>query len=126
MKSLIDQITYNRWANLCLIEATSELDMERFSLNLTSSFPSIQLTWVHIIWAEELWLERWQGRSFVGESDPNNYPTSDHIKQKIETLSTSQIQFLNGCEPVDKSNKISYKNFGVRNGHIPYSKWYNI
>jgi len=111
MKNLIDQITYNRWANFCLIEATSELDMERFTQNLISSFPSIQQTWVHILWAEELWLERWQGHSFVEELNPNNYPTSDHIKQKMENLSKSQIQLLNRYQSGDENKKISYENF---------------
>jgi uncharacterized damage-inducible protein DinB len=115
MKILIDQIRYNRWANFRLIDTASELDLERFTMTIISSFPSVQQTFVHIIWAEELWLERWQGRSFVRELDSKDYPTSDHIKQKIEDLSAIQIKFLKSLRPGDKDRKISYENFQGEN-----------
>jgi uncharacterized damage-inducible protein DinB len=34
-----------------------------FTKIIKSSFPSIHETWIHIIWAEELWYERWNGRT---------------------------------------------------------------
>jgi len=111
MTNLLDQLTYNRWANLRLIDVTTELDGAKFTKTIMSSFPSVQQTWTHIIWAEELWLNRWQGRSFVRKLDPNDYPTIVQIKQKIEDLSAAQIQFINDLNPEDENQKISYKNF---------------
>jgi len=111
MKNLLDQLTYNRWANLRLINVAAELDADDYKKTITSSFPSLQQTFVHILWAEELWLNRWQGRSFVRKLDPNDYPTIDYIKHKIEDLSAVQIQFINDLNPEDENQKISYKNF---------------
>jgi uncharacterized damage-inducible protein DinB len=54
---------YNAWANRRMLEACAALSDEQFTRNLGSSFPSARDTVAHILWAEWLWLERWQGRS---------------------------------------------------------------
>jgi len=111
MKILIEQITYNHWANLRLINAAAKLSVEGFSLNVASSFPSVQQTFVHILWEEELWLERWQGRSFIPTLDWKKYPTLQIIQKKIEDLYTNQIQFLKGLNPATEDQKMSYLDF---------------
>ena len=59
MENILDQLKFNRWAHLRLIDAAADLNAQQFVKNMTSSFSSIQETFVHILWAEELWLERW-------------------------------------------------------------------
>ena len=110
MKILFDQIKYNRWANTSLIETSAELDSISFRQNIESSFPSVQKTWIHIIWAEELWLQRWQGRAFFGELSILDYPNIESIRRKIDDLSQSQIQFLKSLKAGDEDKKISYEN----------------
>ena len=111
MKEFIIKLTYNHWANLHLVGAASELDNKQFIEMIISSFPSIYKTLIHILWAEELWLERWQGRSFVPDLDPENFPTLGSIKEKFESLYKDQIQYLNILNPGAEDQKVSYINF---------------
>ena len=111
MNTLIDQMTYDRWANLRLIGAISELAPRTFKQNLTSSYPSIHQTLVHIIWAEELWLERWQSRSFVRSLDPEEFPTLEIVRAKLEDIHSKQLQFLNGLNPAAADQIVGYVNF---------------
>jgi uncharacterized damage-inducible protein DinB len=111
MKEFMEKLTYNHWANRHLAEAVSELDNKQFMKMIISSFPSIHKTLIHIIWAEELWLERWQGRSFVPELDPEEYPTSESIMKKFESLYQDQMQYLNDLNPGSEDQKVSYINF---------------
>jgi len=111
MKVLIDQIMYNQWANLRLLDRSAELDPKSFKINMDSSFPSVQKTWIHIIWAEELWLNRWQGLSFVSGLNPQDYPNIESIKEKLEELSVKHIQFLKNLESGDEDKNIGYENF---------------
>lgn len=111
MNEIFDKIVYNHWANLRLADAVSELDKNQFSKLITSSFPSIQETMVHIVWAEVLWLERWQGKTFSPALEPGDYPDSDHIKKKFESLYKNQIRFLKKLEPGSGDQKVSYINF---------------
>jgi uncharacterized damage-inducible protein DinB len=111
MKYVIDTIIYNHWANLQLADAATDLDKKQFYKVLISSFPSVHKTLIHILWAEELWVERWQGRSFIPALDPEDYPTLESIKEKIESLYQDQIQYLNNLNPESEDQYVSYINF---------------
>jgi uncharacterized damage-inducible protein DinB len=54
---------YNRWANQRLFSALDKLSDQQFTAEAKSSFPSIRETVFHILFAEWLWLKRWQGNS---------------------------------------------------------------
>jgi uncharacterized damage-inducible protein DinB len=54
---------YNRWANDRLFAAVEKVPDENFSAPIVSSFPSLRETAFHILFAEWLWLNRWQGVS---------------------------------------------------------------
>jgi uncharacterized damage-inducible protein DinB len=54
---------YNCWANERLFSALEKLNERQFTATVQSSFPSIRETVFHILFAEWLWLKRWQGRS---------------------------------------------------------------
>lgn len=54
---------YNRWANERLFSALDQLSEDEFAALIPSSFPSIRETVFHLLFAEWLWLKRWQGKS---------------------------------------------------------------
>ena len=62
MKSLLlDLAKYNEWANQQFAERFSQIDESLFDAPVKSSFPSIQLTMLHIYDAEKAWESRLQG-----------------------------------------------------------------
>ena len=111
MENILDQLKFNCWANLRLIDAAGDLNTQQFIKNMTSSFSSIQETFVHILWAEELWLERWQGRSFIPKLNPEDYPTIDSIKKKLESIHQDQFRYLKTLNSGEVDHKASYMNF---------------
>src|SRR5271169_2645245 len=54
---------YNSWANERMFGALAKLSEQQFTEPVQSSFPSIRETVFHILFAEWLWLKRWQGTS---------------------------------------------------------------
>ena len=67
---------YNRWANQQVLSAVQPLGAEEFVRDLKSSFPSIRDTLVHILFAEWLWLRRWNGTS--PRAQPAGWSTLDY------------------------------------------------
>lgn len=59
---------FNVWANKRFLSAVEALPSEMMAHNFKGSFRSIRDVLAHIISAEWIWLERWQGRS------PNHLP----------------------------------------------------
>ena len=54
---------YNRWANARMLDAGSKLTAEQFTRDLKSSHRSVRDTLAHVLAAEWIWLERWNGTS---------------------------------------------------------------
>jgi uncharacterized damage-inducible protein DinB len=63
---------YNRWTNQRLFAALEKLNDQQLATEVHSSFTSIRETVFHILFAEWLWLKRWQGASpRAAGPDPN-------------------------------------------------------
>jgi len=111
MKNLLEQAAYDRWANFRFMDAISNLDSQALRQNIPSSFPSLHQTLVHLLWAEELWLERWQGRPFVPSLDLEGFPSLQVIRGELEETYVKQLQFLQEL-PVEAADRsVRYVNF---------------
>lgn len=63
LTELLELYDYNRWANDRTLGAVARLSEEELHRPLGNSFPSVFETVCHILMAEWIWLERWEGRS---------------------------------------------------------------
>ena len=63
-----DFLRYNRWANLRLIDACSELTEEQLGARGTDTSRSIQELLIHIVGSELTFVLRTMGRQHEGES----------------------------------------------------------
>lgn len=87
-------LAYNTWANGQMLEAVSHLNVEQFSRELGGSYPSIQATLTHMLWAEWLWLERWQDHSPMELLQPSEFPSVESVKVRWQSVQAGQRAFL--------------------------------
>jgi uncharacterized damage-inducible protein DinB len=52
---------YNEWANNHMLDATAGLTEEEFSRNQGASFESVEGNLAHIVGAQIIWFQRWNG-----------------------------------------------------------------
>jgi uncharacterized damage-inducible protein DinB len=103
--------TYNQWANHRILDACRPLDPTALTRNLGNSFGSIRDTLAHIMWAEWLWLERWQHRSPKNRSFPEALPDIAAIERRWEEIDSGQQKFLEGLNDHLLDERIAYENF---------------
>ena len=103
-------ITYNTWANTRVLDAVSGLDAGQFKRVLGGSFPSIHLTLTHMLWAEWLWLERWQGHSPKELFAPEDFPSVSDIANRWRQIHAGQRTFVQSLTPTDLQRVIRYTN----------------
>ena len=111
MIPLLEMMAYDRWANNRLIKAAQQLDSARLARDLNSSFSSVHQTLLHIVWAEELWLERWHGHSFMPSLDPTAFSTVQSLHHHFEEVHARQRHFLEVLEAGADDQRIGYVNF---------------
>lgn len=113
---LVELIRYDGWANRQLLQAAAGLPTARLHQPVAGSFPSLHETLVHILWAEELWLERWQGRPHVSALDPGAFPSLAVLGERLEAVHQRQLQVLAGADP---DRTVGYEGFQSRRWEYP-------
>lgn len=101
---------YDHWANRRVRDACSALTDEERRRDLGSSFPSVLETLQHIVAAEWIWLERWNGRSPPGappDLSPVEWPALDRRWSELES---AQQRFVSALTDDDLQRVIAYRN----------------
>lgn len=110
---------YNRWANNRLLEAVAPLKADEFTRNLGSSYPSLRDTLVHIVWAEWVWLQRWNGSSPRAAFQPVDFPDLNAVRARWSELEAGQLGFLETVTPERLLAVVSYVNLKGQTWQYP-------
>ncbi len=103
-------LLYNTWANRRLVGAVTHLDAEQFTRPLGGSFDSLQGTLTHMLWAEWLWLERWQGRSPMEVFSAEAFPSVGSLEARWSPIQAAQEAFIGKLSAEQLQRVVRYKN----------------
>jgi uncharacterized damage-inducible protein DinB len=101
---------FNRWANDRILDATSALPPDELERDLHSSFPSIRDTLVHMLFAEWVWLARWQGTSPVEAPADWDLTTHAAIRARFAEVDVDRATYLEQLTDRDLQSVIAYRN----------------
>lgn len=85
---------FNSWANARTQQAVESLPEEKLYLDLKSSFGSIHGTLVHLVGAEDIWLQRLNGADPGIFMKKEQYPTYESVKAKWKKVETEWQKYL--------------------------------
>ena len=88
---------YNWWARDRQLEACAGLTEEQFRRPLGSSFSSLRDTLVHLVQAECVWLDGWQGRSPQMLS-ADDFPTVAVVRERWTEVEGRLRAYLEGLD----------------------------
>ena len=101
---------YNNWANARLLDACAGLTPEQFTRDLGSSFPSVRDTLAHILGAEWIWLERWNGRSPAALPPVNEFADLAALRSRWEVLAAELLNFVHEVTASELEHVVEYRN----------------
>ena len=101
---------YHYWANNRLLAAVVGLSHEQFYESQGFSWDSVHGTLLHLLSAEWMWLERWQGRSPRAFLAAEDYPTVFEIQKKWSAQEQTMRAFLAIQTPESVAAEIAYTN----------------
>lgn len=101
---------YNRWANLRVLQASTKISNEAFLRPMGNSFSSVRDTLTHILSAEWIWLERWQGRFPRSMLDPADFPTVSVLESRWKTIESDYQDFIKALSGERLQQQLSYIN----------------
>lgn len=101
---------YNRWANHRTIETVRPIKHNEFTYESDTSHGSIRGTIVHILWAEWIWLQRWQGESPKRIFAPEDFPDIGTIESYWQGVQSEQQEFIAQVTDGRLKDRLTYKN----------------
>lgn len=121
LDSLRELLRYNTWANSRILDAAARLEPDQFRREVGGSFPSVQATLTHMVWAEWLWLERWQDRSPRKMFAPDEFPSVAELRARWLPIQAAQAEFVASLEPARLERAGRYTN--LREETWEYALW---
>lgn len=103
-------IEYDHWANHRIVAAARPLTPEQFTRNVGGSFRSLQATIVHILWAEWIWLLRWQGQSPKIVFDLADFPDVQALERRWLEVEKGQREFAQQVTDERLGERVAYEN----------------
>jgi uncharacterized damage-inducible protein DinB len=89
-----------------------------------NSFLSVRDTLAHILGAEWIWLERWQGRLSRALLDAADFPTLQTLESRWETVEHDQMQFIETLTPQRLGEELAY--FNQKGERYSYPLWQQL
>jgi len=102
--------SYDRWANARILDAVSGLTEEQFTMDMKSSHGSIRDTLSHILAAEWIWLERWNGVSPKALLNPSAFPTVGALRERWSEVERGYNEFIERITDASLDMVITYTN----------------
>lgn len=110
---------YNSWANHRLLDACAALSAEQFTRDLRSSFPSVRDTLAHILGAEWIWYERFQGRLPTVLPVAAQFPTLDALRVHWGKVEEDLLRFVNRQTAEDLARAHDFPNLKGERQALP-------
>ena len=102
---------YNTWANARIVEAAATCAPAQLREPGGASFDSVHDTLVHMLGAQWLYLERWQGRSPRAMPEPAQFAGLAAIRTRWDEIERDTQAFLGRLDDARLGETIAYTNF---------------
>jgi uncharacterized damage-inducible protein DinB len=108
-QDIITLYKYNQWANAKILNAAANVTADQFLADASFPHGGLRGTLVHILFAEWIWRNRWQGESPGFRIKPDEFPTFDSLRQRWAMEEQSLMEFVEGLSDDLLNTPFQYK-----------------
>jgi uncharacterized damage-inducible protein DinB len=87
---------YNHWADTRILEAARSLTQEQFLAEASFPYGGLRGTLTHILFAEWIWRNRWEGIFPTWRFKPEEFPTLEFLLQRWQEEQKKLMTFVEG------------------------------
>ena len=120
LATLFELFDYNYWARDQQFKACARLTRKQFTEPLGGSFSSVRDTLTHLVFAEWVWLERWEGRNPTAWPS-EQFDTLPPLEAYWRKMELRMREHLAGLDPEGLGATLTYTNF--KGEMWSYARW---
>ena len=99
---------YNQWTSQKIFDATANLTTEQFLAPASFPHGGIRSTLVHALFAEWIWRMRWEGTSPTLRFKPEEFPTFEALRTRMEMEDNLLIKFIENITDEKLNSRFKY------------------
>jgi uncharacterized damage-inducible protein DinB len=101
---------YNQWANKKIQDSARNVTQEQFLA--AASFPhgGLRSTLTHVLFAEWIWRNRWEGTSPTTRLNPEEFPTLEALLQRWQEEGRKLMEFVEAVTDEKLAAPFHYQN----------------
>ncbi len=115
---------FNRWANAKTLQAIESLPEEKLFEDTKSSFGTIHGTLLHLIGAEDIWLQRLNGADRGVFMNKENYPSYLSLKTKWKDVENGLERYVETVKEEDLSRTLIF--FNLKGEQVSQKVWQSL
>jgi len=101
---------YNQWANAKILESVRNVTREEFLAGASFPHGGLRGTLTHILFAEWIWRNRWEGFSPTTRLQPEEFPTLEDLLQRWQEEEIRLMEFVEGVTDESLALPFHYSN----------------
>ena len=101
---------YNQWANAKILGVTVKVTAEQFLAGASYPHGGLRGTLTHILFAEWIWRNRWEGTSPTVRFKPEEFPTFDSLQTRWQQEEEKLMRVIETVTDEALNNPLHYKN----------------
>ncbi len=101
---------YNQWANAKILNGAARATQEQYLAPATFPHGGLCGTLVHIMFAEWIWRNRWEGTSPAYRLKPEEFPTLETLRARWKEEEKKLMGFVDRVTDEKLNSTISYTN----------------
>lgn len=101
---------YNQWSTAKILNAAANVTQEQYLAPASFPHGGLQGTLVHTLFAEWLWLQRWNGTSPTLRFKPEEFPTFESLRTRWGEEEKRLMDFVDGLTDEKLNRAFSYTN----------------
>jgi uncharacterized damage-inducible protein DinB len=118
----IELADYNIWANNIIIEWLLQIDDQQWEQTISSSFPSIKKTAVHIASAEKIWIDFWKNTPNPVYLSKEFQGTKNDLIATWKEASAGMKHFIEEYPEENCQQPVRFKKPNGEEGQIAFSR----
>ncbi|HXF85128.1 MAG TPA: DinB family protein [Anaerolineales bacterium] len=107
-QDILTLYTYNQWANAKILDAAAKVTPEQYLAPASFPHGGLRGTLVHILFAEWIWRNRWQGTSPNYRLKPDDFPTFETLRSRWAEEEKALMAFVDGLTDEKLNSEFSY------------------
>jgi uncharacterized damage-inducible protein DinB len=101
---------YNQWANAKILTSVSRVTGQQFLADAPFPHGGLRSTLVHILFAQWIWRNRWEGNSPTYRLKPEEYPSFESLQARWIPEEALLMTFVDNVTDEQLDQVIEYKN----------------